>query len=297
MKHIRCQEKFTHSNKNNSFVTTLLMYQRQQNKCYLKGVRKTSTAELCNEIWLVLLWASKFATAKSRVAWKWASKHLWEGGNIYFAGNDTTSTKLKILSKSCPSISCIVFCSISFVVIVTNKFPDPMWRAFCCQWLTVVLFCSFELEICLICLRLAISCFLPVFEVTSFSAKSSRLLFFFFSAPSSQDYHLFQIIIEGPPNPSLKRTCLKKLNHLRIKLFRPLVIVFVFYNYASITNRVANSRNFIFWALSRNIFGAFMFQCVNPKILCLHPSGSYPQPWYKSKLPGLLRFLRIIRLW
>ena len=35
----------------------------------------------------MLLWASKFATTKSSVASKWASKNLW--GTIYYAVVDT----------------------------------------------------------------------------------------------------------------------------------------------------------------------------------------------------------------
>ena len=35
----------------------------------------------------MLLWASKFATAKIECSFKIETKHLW--GNIYFAGDDT----------------------------------------------------------------------------------------------------------------------------------------------------------------------------------------------------------------
>ena len=73
-------------------------YLPQQNKCYPQRcqiVRKLQlTAPLCNDIWpqlqiwLMLLWASKFATAS--VASKGSSKHLC--GNIYFAGDGTSLT-------------------------------------------------------------------------------------------------------------------------------------------------------------------------------------------------------------
>ena len=84
---------------NESFL--VMRYNRKQNKCYPQNcqtVRKNAviTAAHCNEkrsqyqIWFnnMLLWASKFTTAKIECTFD-----VWQvntfGGNAYFAGYDT----------------------------------------------------------------------------------------------------------------------------------------------------------------------------------------------------------------